>query len=333
MRTALITTCYQESEAIGAFMDAILAQTRQPDEIIVVDAGSDDGTVEQIQKRVDEGAPIKLILESGANRSRGRNRAIEESAAELIAVTDVGAEPRRDWFERIVAPLEEGGAPHARQECRAYVTGQTPVARVDVVAGYYEARPSTLWEAAVATATVPTAKEVDPESFLPSARSVAFRKRAWEKAGRYPEWAWHNEDTPFDLALKESGARFVFEPEAVVEWRPRASLRGLFVQFWRYARGDAQARIWFRHYTKAYLVTGLTLGLLVLSIFWPPALTGSVMLGLAYWSRHALRASRRTSSDTAPLLAPLANMIVDVAHVAGYTRGLLERGAHATGED
>lgn len=311
MTTALITTCYQEAEAIDGFLDAVLAQTRRPDEIIIVDAGSDDGTVEQIRERIEARAPIALIIEPGANRSRGRNRAIEETSADAIAVTDVGAEPNPDWFERIIAPLEADES-------------------LDVVAGYYRPDPRTLWEAAVAAATVPAASEVNPDTFLPSARSVAFRRVAWEVAGGYPEHLRHNEDTPFDLALKASGATFIFEPGAIVNWRPHASISRLFVQFYRYARGDAQARIWFRHYAKAYMVCALLLAFLIAGAFWPPALLGAALLGLAHWSRHALRAWPRTPSDLAPLLAPFANAVVDAAHVVGYSQGLLERPARRT---
>jgi glycosyltransferase involved in cell wall biosynthesis len=309
MRTALVTTCFREANTIDAFIDAVTAQTRRPDEIVIVDGGSDDGTPERIEARVRAGAPVRLIVTPGANRSVGRNRAVEETSAELVALTDVGSHPRPDWFERVIAPLEEDSA-------------------VDVVAGYYAADPQTLWETAVAAATVPAAEEVNAESFLPSARSIAFRRSAWESVGGYPEWAWHNEDTPFDLALKAAGARFAFEPRAVVEWRPQAGLKRLFVQFYRYARGDAQERIWFRHYTKAYGLAAVKVALLGAGVFWWPAWLGIPALGALYWVRHALRARRRTPSGAAAWLAPAANAIVDLAHVVGYTRGLFERRAH-----
>lgn len=313
MATALISTCYREAAAIDEFLDAVLSQTRQPDEIVIVDGGSDDGTVDRIRERIAAGAAVKLVVEPGANRARGRNRAIQETRADIIAVSDVGARPREDWFERIVAPLEADTA-------------------VDVVAGYYEADTRTAWEAAVAAATVPTAGEVRVENFLPSARSVAFRRSAWEKAGGYPEQFWHNEDTPFGLALRRAGAIFVFEPRAIVLWRPQATPWGLFRQFYRYALGDAEAGIWFRHYTKAYLVVGAVAGLAVAAKWW--LLAGWLLggLALAYWARHAARAFRRTKSPGAALLAPLANVIVDVANVVGYTCGVLRGRSHAAGE-
>ena len=301
-KAALVTTCYQEAEAIEGFLHAVLSQSRPPDEIVIVDAGSDDGTVERIRSRIAAGARVELIVHPGANRSVGRNRGIEACSAALIAVTDVGAVPQSDWFERIIAPLEADAA-------------------VDVVAGYYEPAPQSLWDEAVAAATVPSAGEVDPESFLPSSRSVAFRRAAWRAAGGYPARAWHNEDTPFDLAMKASGARFVFEPAAIVRWRPHSSSRRLYAQFLRYARGDGEEGLWFSHYAKAYLLAAACLGLIWLSLLWPAYLWGFALLAGLYWARHGWRASRRTRSWRAAALAPVANAVVDVAHLVGYTAG------------
>ena len=324
MSAALVSTCFCEAADIDAFLDAVLAQTRQPDEIVIVDAGSGDGTLERIRERAAQAPHLRLIVEPGANRSRGRNLAIQSCSADIIAVTDVGCLPCPSWFERIIAPLER----RVGQASPEDTTGQARrLSYADVVAGYYRATPVTLWQAAIAAATVPLADEVDAATFLPSARSVAFRREAWERAGGYPERASHNEDTPFGLALKGSGAQFVFEPEAVVEWLPQASVRALFRQFWRYALGDAQEGIWVRHYAKAYL--GLLASMALVFAYgdgaWPLALWGFPLLGLAYWVRHALRARHRTRSLGAVLLAPAANLIVDAAHLCGYTRGFVGR--------
>ena len=310
MKAALVTTCLNEIDAIDAFLDAVLSQTRQPDEIVIVDASSQDGTISRIRDRKEKGAPITLIVSVGASRSEGRNNGIEETACELIAVTDVGAIPRGDWFERIIAPLEADP-------------------EVDVVSGYYEPVATSLWEEAVCAATVPSAKEVDPETFLPSSRSVAFRKSAWEKVEGYPDsQGLRNdtaEDTAFDLALRASGAKFLFEPDAVVEWRPNAAPRALFRQFRAYARGDAVRGLWFGHYTKAFVMLVLTLALVAGGFAFPSLWLGLPALLAAYWLRHALRARRRTKSPGAALLAPIANIIVDCAHVVGYATGLAGR--------
>lgn len=306
MKTALIATCRREAAAIDAFLDAVLSQSRASDAIVIADAGSDDGTIERLRARAETEPTLTLLVLPGANRSVGRNAAVDATDAEVIAVTDVGALPSPDWFKRIITPLETDHS-------------------VDVVAGYYRPRPTGLWPTAVAAALVPTADEVDPRSFLPSGRSTAFRRDAWAKVGGYPEHATRNEDTLFAKALRDAGCRVVFEPEAWVEWQPEVAPARLFRQFFRYAWGDAEAGLWFPHYLKAYLLALCTVALASWYGYrgaFPTYLAG---LGLAYWEHYRDRALSRIPDPNAALLAPVANAVVDLAHVAGYTRGWLGR--------
>lgn len=310
-RVSLITTVLEEADGIAEFMDSIIAQTRQPDRVVVADGGSTDGTPDIVRRFADR-LPLTVIVIPRANRSRGRNAAAEASDEPIIACVDAGCVLEPDWLGTITLPLIE------RDD-------------VDVVAGYYEPRPQTLMERAAAAALVPTVEEVDPKTFLPSSRSIAFRRGAWEKAGGYPEWTPYNEDTVFDVALKRSGARFVFEPRAVVRWRPQGRPARIFRQFYRYARGDGLSGLWFTHYGKAYAEVVAAGGLIVLSAVQHPAwLCALAALVALYWLRVARRARRRGARTAAVLLAPVAMAVVDAAHVAGYTIGITSRLVRAT---
>ena len=55
-------------------------------------------------------------------------------------------------------------------------------------------------------------EDINPQTFLPSSRSVAFCKTAWEAVGGYPEWLDYSEDLVFDMALKEDVGNFAFAP-------------------------------------------------------------------------------------------------------------------------
>jgi glycosyltransferase involved in cell wall biosynthesis len=46
MRISLIATVRNERETIGAFLDSLLEQSRAPDEVVIVDGASTDGTLE-----------------------------------------------------------------------------------------------------------------------------------------------------------------------------------------------------------------------------------------------------------------------------------------------
>lgn len=303
---AAIATVYNEEASIAALLTSLIGQSRAPDEIIITDAGSTDQTRAIIEEFIAGGLPARLIVAPGANRARGRNLAVEQASSEIIASIDGGCQAHGEWLARLVAPFEGDDPP-------------------DVVGGYYQPDAVGLLQQAIAAATVPGVEEVSAAAFLPSSRSVAFTRAAWERVGGYPEEVAFAEDTAFGLRLRRAGCRFAFAPAALVRWRMTGSLRGVFRQFRQYARSDGELGHWFGHYRKAYL--GLY-GVLVSVLLWlwlgraGPILLG--ILALAYWWRHAARTRRRGVEWPVALLAPLANLVVDAAHVVGYTEGRLE---------
>src|SRR5262245_57507176 len=106
MKVSLITTVLDASDRVGAFLESVSWQTRPPDEVVVVDGGSTDGTLEQLRSA----DAVTLLEEAGANIARGRNLAISSATHDVIAVTDADCVLERDWLERLIEPLETGGA-------------------------------------------------------------------------------------------------------------------------------------------------------------------------------------------------------------------------------
>jgi glycosyltransferase involved in cell wall biosynthesis len=302
---SLITTVLDEEGSIEPLLQSLADQRRQPDEIIICDAGSTDSTANIIRQWIVDGFPARLIVEQGANRSKGRNRAIEKATGEVVASIDGGCVAGRDWLANLIAPFDSDDPP-------------------DVVAGYYEPDTDTQMEDAIAVATVPASAEVDPETFLPSGRSVAFRRDAWRRVGGYPEYVDYAEDTDFGVRLKAVGCKFDFAPDAVVHWRMQTDLLRVFRQFFRYARSDGQLGHWFVHYRKAYL--GFLLAFLLALLTetgsaWAPF----VLVGLlaAHWVRYTTRARHRGAEWLAALVSPGVSLTVDAAHLVGYSRGFL----------
>ncbi len=176
-----------------------------------VDGGSTDGTLESLERIGAADPRFRVISAPGATIAQGRNIAIEHALGPVIAVTDAGTIAEPTWLERLVAPLDADP-------------------RIDVSSGFFLAGGSTWFERSLSTVITPQLPEVDPETFLPSSRSVAFRKDAWNNVGGYPEWLRHCEDLVFDLALRRAGARFAFAPDALVTWHARPELRAFFRQ-------------------------------------------------------------------------------------------------------
>ncbi|HUE75732.1 MAG TPA: glycosyltransferase [Chloroflexota bacterium] len=316
-RVSVIATVLNEEGSIDALLRSLMAQTRPPDEIVIADGGSHDGTVAAIVAAQGAGAPIRLIELPGANISMGRNAAILAASGDIIACTDAGVRLEPTWLHEIVAPFCDPGN-----------------ANVDVVSGFFNPDPRTIFEAAMGATVLPDVSDVDPEKFLPSSRSVAFRKRAWQSVGGYPEWLDYCEDVVFDLALREAGCRFVFNPSARVHFRPRGSLRSFFKQYFQYARGDGKANLWPRRHLIRYgtyllAPVALSLGLWYKGLWFMFAIGAAFYLSQPYrrlWP--SIKGGPLVGGVAAIMYVPLIRLIGDVAKMAGYPVGLWWRWVH-----
>ena len=231
MNVSVIATVLNEGESVRPLLESLLDQTRLPDEVVICDGGSTDNTRE-ILAEYAEWLPLKIIEAPGANISQGRNRAIFAAAGPIIAATDAGVMLGPEWLEAISDPIREGRAP--------------------VVSGWFETDPYTDFEVVLGATVLPSRGDIDPQTFLPSSRSVAFLKSAWEEVAGYPEWLDYCEDLIFDLDLRERFGPFPFAPRAVAYFRPRSSLRAFFRQYYRYARGDGKAHLFTRRHLIRY---------------------------------------------------------------------------------
>ncbi len=298
---ALIVTVRNEAATVGPLIDSILAGTRVPEEMVIADGGSTDGTWEILRGRASSAPRIRAVLAPG-NRSVGRNAAVRASRSPIVACTDAGVEVEPEWLERITRPFaEEPG--------------------VDVVAGFYLPAGKTPFERAAGVVSAPSLREVDPARFLPSTRSVAFRRAAWERVGGFDESLAHNEDTPFALALKRSGARFVFTPTARVRWRPRGNLSAFFRQHRRFGFGDGESRVQGSFYAR--LAAKYALGALLIAggfryrVCWWVFFAGVALFAAG----QARRGRGRIGVAERVLLVPFLKLVYDAAYLSGYLKG------------
>jgi hypothetical protein len=202
-----------------------------------------------------------------------------------------------------------------------------------VASGWFVADPHTLFETAMGATVLPHLREITAETFLPSSRSVAFRKVAWEAVQGYPEWLDYCEDLIFDLRLRELYGPFPFVPEAQVQFRPRGSLLAFFKQYYRYARGDGKADLWRKRHAVRYLTYLLAGPLLVaLALFHSPWWCLALLAGLVFYTATPYRRLWPMLGPYGPLArlravlwVPIIRVVGDVAKMMGYPAGLLWR--------
>ncbi|MDW8326329.1 MAG: glycosyltransferase [Anaerolineales bacterium] len=324
MRVSVILTVLNEGESVRAVLESLAAQTRLPDEVVVCDGGSRDDTLAVLRECARDLARdlaprlrLKLIEAPGANISQGRNAAIRAASGEIIAVTDAGVRCEPEWLERLLAPFGE------TDDHRA----QTAVV---AVAGFFRSDPQTVFEVALGATTLPEAREINPQTYLPSSRSVAFRRSVWEAVGGYPEWLDYCEDVVFDLNVRRRFGPFHFVPEALVHFRPRRSLRAFARQYFQYARGDGKANLFPRQHAVRYFAYLVVAPLLFYAaLFVNPWLwLLAAVAGLAYVRLPLRRAWPRLKTlswhDRLRVLAliPIIRITGDVAKMLGYPVGV-----------
>ncbi|HVY18116.1 MAG TPA: glycosyltransferase family A protein [Rhodopila sp.] len=111
-RELLITVViplYNGGRFIEEALRSVFRQTRQPDEVIVVNDGStDDGSA--IVQRLAEEFPIRLIDQANAGQSAARNRGVDQASGDLIAFLDQDDVWYPNHLERLLEPYLENRA-------------------------------------------------------------------------------------------------------------------------------------------------------------------------------------------------------------------------------
>lgn len=314
MKVSVVITVLNEEKTIGRLLASLARQTQKPDEIVIVDGGSCDRTLEKIQKyrNIEIQRKLKIFVKRGANRAEGRNLAIKKASGEIIAITDAGCILTKNWLEEIVKPFKSP--------------------KVEVVAGYYGAQTKTVFEKCVTPYVLVMPDKVKHKNFLPASRSIAIRKKVWQKLAGFPEKFSDNEDYVFAQKLKKAGTKIIFNPKAIVYWLPRSNFRDFFIMIYRFARGDAHAGL--RYKKMASVFARYFFGLLLLFLLHATQYAEHARIsmfhvscfmlpGYGLWS--ILKNYRYVRHWQAIFILPVLQLVSDLAVMGGFVAGVLKR--------
>lgn len=303
MKVSLISTVKNEEKSLKLFLDSIIKQTRKPDEIIIVDGGSGDDTPRILNSYKYKIKNLRVIIKSG-NRSVGRNTAIKNASHDVVAVTDAGCVLDKHWLENIIKPFDNP--------------------QVNAVGGFYKPLTKGVFEKSLASYTCVMEDRLDVKNFLPSSRSIAFRKSAWKKAKGYPEHLETCEDLVFDKQLISAGYKFQTQKSAYVWWPQKDNIFKAAKQFFLYARGDGNAR-YFRA-TSPFLFFRYVIGALFVYYIYIShnySLIPLLFLFLLLYSLWAIfKNYKYVKNIKAFLYLPLLQFVSDISVISGTILGL-----------
>lgn len=325
---SLVTTVLNDCTGTKVFFNRMAEQTRPPDEIVIVDSFSKDGTWELLlDELVRTDRPWKIIAwQERCNVAMGRNLAITAAHHEIIASTDIGCDWDPQWLEELVAPLFNN--PNIEVVIGSWAVPKewavSPWARTE-----FAFRPSMKLEATPASQG--------------TSRSIAYRKSAWAKLGGYPEdLTLAADDTCFDRLIKNHSLAAGATPHVRCYWHRHSQLRDFLKEEYRNFFGDGEAAINHKH----FVLVGGRLGLealaasafIVLALF-PTTLRFAPFAAIVALVSVGARL-RRLRSATKSLQAEEINhpwprliafeYLTKLYGLTGYARGFLRGQRHCT---
>jgi len=106
LKLAFVVAVYNDALTIGPCIDSILAQSRRPDQIIVVDDASTDGTFEVLKKYRPKGVQV-VRMEANGGKTRALEKALTLVRTDLVAVTDADSIVHRDYVKEIIPSFHD----------------------------------------------------------------------------------------------------------------------------------------------------------------------------------------------------------------------------------
>jgi glycosyltransferase involved in cell wall biosynthesis len=312
---SVVITVLNEGPALAGVVSDVLAQLGPEDELVLVDGGSTDGSLNGLPRS----PRLQVEVVPGAGISAGRNHGVRLARNDVIVVTDAGC------------TLEPGFVDGFR---RAFA-GEAPPA---LVSGVYRVLARGALEQAQALACYPQPGEVRRPGLFVRAytalfgtgfdprfavgRCVAFTREAWKAVDGFPEHLATGEDVSFGLAVARHG-RVEATTDAVVGWTQRDGLAATWRMYRGYGRASTDGG------DRALLVRDGVRGLAYLVAPVLAARPGTRPLlaagAAAYLSLPLVRALKAGAGPATVALLPVALGVKDLGKLAGAVQGLLRR--------
>lgn len=303
-KAAVLVAARNEEYSIERCLNALLAQTYPAEllSIYIADDHSTDATADIVRRIISQRAPdtpeIHLIsVPDATDTLRGKALAIHaairaDSGADILLITDADCAPNPEWVDALVSAFDNPAI--------GVVTARTMIDPIEGQSGKILRDVQALDWAYLLTGSSFMVETGRPITAM--GNNMALRREAYDEIGGYPALPFSiTEDYElFRTIVRRTrwNARFMVRKEALVRTLPLSSLRDVFRQRKRWARGGMRTSL---PVYGAYVCVHLARLIPLLMLFFMPwvALTAILLIitadflllrvGLEHEERPAVR--------------------------------------------
>lgn len=281
MNCSLVIRAYNEARHLPRLLDGIVQQTIKDVEVILVDSGSADTTVQIAEKH---GVKVIGISPSEFTFGRSLNFGVRAATRDLVVIASAHVYPvYPDWLESLLRPFEDEKVALTYGKQRGPVSGK-----------YSERQIYHQW--------YPNASNPNQVTAFCNNANAAIRKRLWEKHP-YDETLTGLEDLEWAKRAKEQGFKIAYIAEAEIIHVHDETPRGVFNRYRREAMAFKQI------HPEAHFSVYDFMRLLVMNILsdlWHAARERVLWKNIAsiFWFRWMQFQGTRTGYRQSSLLTP-----------------------------
>jgi GT2 family glycosyltransferase len=209
---SVIVVCWNSADVLGRCLDQLFAQDYENYEIIVVDDGSDDDTLEIAEAA--RGRGDVTVVRSPRNRGcpHARNLGLRHAKGEFIAFVDADGFVARGWLSHVVEAFDQD----------ATVGGVASTV-------FFDANPIVIngaggmvnrqgWAADMSMNESYERAEIASEALYPMGCGMALRRSSMERVGPFDDRMLnYYDDVDYGARLWRAGYRVVVAPDAWID--------------------------------------------------------------------------------------------------------------------
>ena len=222
MRT--LTICfpvYNEVRFIDSLIQSVINTAPLDKEIVLIDGGSKDGTLDKIKNWQQQYPNITLIHNEARYVSNGFNLAYSKTSSEYIALMGAHAEYPSNYFEKGLEILRSGEA----DAVGGPLIQKGKSAQASVIAFCMSSKFG------VGDTEFRTSKK---RMYVDSVAMAIYNRKVFDKVGLFDEALIRNQDDEFHYRLNHYGFKIMMEPEMESVYYVREDLASLWKQYYYY---------------------------------------------------------------------------------------------------